>query len=191
MKLRKIVIVLFVTLSLVSCAPAVQVNPTETVLPAATSTPILPTPTITPTSIFEDLPDASDLSKWVDNYVHYYNGKVTINGIEIDVSQYPTASLVTNSNLSSLPLGNCKQGIYLYKDQTYFTHDDIAKVEQWYRQQGWQDFIIKGHSIGLYINTQQNLATIDIGAMHRVFYSTSDKLTEIHSDMQVFICPER
>lgn len=191
MKLRKMVTVLFFTLISVSCAPAVQVDPTETVLPAPTITPILPTPALTPTAVFEELPDASDLSKWVDNYVLYYNGKVTINGLEVDVSQYPTAALVTNSNLASLPLGNCKQGIYLFKDQTYFTHDDIVTVEQWYRQQGWQDFIIKGHSLGLYKNTEQNLATINIGAMHRVFYSASNNLTKIHADMQVFICPER
>jgi GH35 family endo-1,4-beta-xylanase len=88
MKIKNIVTVLLVTIILASCAPAVQptpIPPTETAVP--TITPVPPTPTITPTPAPENLADAKDLSKWVDNYVHAFGGKVTVNGVDMDANQ--------------------------------------------------------------------------------------------------------
>lgn len=54
--------------------------------PAAT-----PTPTITPTPAPQSLADAPDLSTWVEEYVHAYGGKVTVNGAEMDAEQLTEA----------------------------------------------------------------------------------------------------
>jgi endo-1,4-beta-xylanase len=85
MKIKNIVTVLLVAFILASCVPGAKVVPTETAIPSIT--PIPSTPTITPTPAPENLADAKDLSKWVDDFVHAYGGKVTVNGAEMDASQ--------------------------------------------------------------------------------------------------------
>ncbi|MBI5351895.1 MAG: endo-1,4-beta-xylanase [Chloroflexi bacterium] len=87
MKIKNIVTVLLVAFILVSCAPAANIVPTETAVPTLTVTPIPSTPTTTSTPAPENLADAKDLSKWVDDYVHAYGGKVIVNGAEMDASQ--------------------------------------------------------------------------------------------------------
>lgn len=79
--------VLLIAFMLVSCVPAATVVPTETAVPTSTFTAVPPMPTITSTPAPENLADAKDLSKWVDDYVHAYGGKVTVNGVELDSSQ--------------------------------------------------------------------------------------------------------
>ena len=75
---------LFVFL-LSSCAPIATVIPTPTTIPS-TNTPL--PPTVTPTLAPENLADASDLPTWIEQYVNAYGGKVTINGTEMDASQF-------------------------------------------------------------------------------------------------------
>ena len=89
MKIKNIVTSLLVAI-LVSCAPAVSVTmivPTETTTPASTFTSIPPTSTITPTPAPENLADTKDLSKWIDNYVHAFGGKVIVNNVEMNSDQ--------------------------------------------------------------------------------------------------------
>jgi hypothetical protein len=162
------------------------------VIPVPTSmfAPTLPNPTITPTPEFSKLPDMGDLAMWVNNYVHEDQGKVTFNGIEIDTSQYPTAKLATDSTLSSSPLGNCDQGIYFYQSRTYSTVDSISEVDKWYRQHGWQDFIIKGSAFGLYTSTNPIMTPIHIETMQNVDFSTKSELTIIDLDLQILVCPD-
>jgi GH35 family endo-1,4-beta-xylanase len=51
MKIQEIITSLFVSIILVSCAPAAKVVPTETAIPTLTITPIPSTPTISPTPV--------------------------------------------------------------------------------------------------------------------------------------------
>jgi GH35 family endo-1,4-beta-xylanase len=73
--------------------------PTVTPVPSSTPTitPIPPTPTVMPTPTPENIADSKDLSAWVDEFVHAYDGKVTVNGVEMDASQL-TNEIRTNSN---------------------------------------------------------------------------------------------
>jgi hypothetical protein len=64
MKIKNNITVLFVALTLVSCAPVVKVVPTETAVSTLTLTPVSPTSTIapTPTLTFDDLRAIIDAS---------------------------------------------------------------------------------------------------------------------------------
>jgi len=90
---RKMLWVILVAFILASCAPAVAVVPsTETAIPEATIplptvTLIPPTLTVVPTPTPENIADAKDLSKWIDDYVHAYGGKIVVNGVEMDANQ--------------------------------------------------------------------------------------------------------
>lgn len=87
MKLRAIIPFLLTITFLVSCAPGTAVpEPTGTANPTATTAP-----TITPTPAQQNLSDAPDLPTWVEEYVHAYGGKVTINGTEMDADQLTAA----------------------------------------------------------------------------------------------------
>ena len=91
MKTKNIVTVLLVTILLASCTPAVTLMPsTETAIP--------PTPTITPTPAPENLADAKDLSRWIDNYVHAFGGKVKVNSVDMDADQL-TAGIRKNAEV--------------------------------------------------------------------------------------------
>lgn len=84
----KILWVISIVFFLASCAPAaITVAPTETALPLATITPIPPTLTVVPTPTPENIADAKDLSKWIDDYVYAYGGQVMVNGVEMDTTQ--------------------------------------------------------------------------------------------------------
>jgi GH35 family endo-1,4-beta-xylanase len=98
--------VLVISLLITSCGagqPATpSVSPTPTVAPTPTPTfsatlPATPTttPTVTPTPAPENLADANDLHVWIDDYVHAYGGKVTVNGVERDANQL-LAAVKTN-----------------------------------------------------------------------------------------------
>lgn len=90
MKIKNVITVLLVAIILASCVPTGQtalISPTQTVVPISTPTPIPSTPTITPTPAPENLADAEDLSKWINNYVHAFGGKVTVNGVDMDATQ--------------------------------------------------------------------------------------------------------
>lgn len=87
MKIKIIVTALLVSIIFVSCAPAAKVGPIETAIPTSTFTIIHPTPSITPTPAPENIADSQDLSIWVDEFVHAYGGKVTVNGVEMEASQ--------------------------------------------------------------------------------------------------------
>lgn len=101
---------ILVAFILASCAPAVAVVlSTETAIPEATillptttlipptltfvptpkptTTLIPPTLTVVPTPKPENIKDAKDLSKWIDDYVHAYGGKIVFNGVEMDTNQ--------------------------------------------------------------------------------------------------------
>jgi len=83
MKPSQFIIVILLATFLASCAPG-------TATPAPTLTVISSTtfePTITPTPAPESLADAPALSTWVEEYVHAYGGKVTVNGVEMDAQQ--------------------------------------------------------------------------------------------------------
>jgi GH35 family endo-1,4-beta-xylanase len=97
MIIKNIVTCLLVSIILVSCAPAAIVVPTETAIPASTITPLLPTSTITPTPAPENIADSKDLPIWVNEFVHAYGGKVTVNGVDIDANQL-TDEIRQNSN---------------------------------------------------------------------------------------------
>ena len=74
-------------LVLSACGIEATEMPTSTTIPATqvpTAT-ITPAPTFTPTP--ETLVTLKDLSLWVDDYVNAYGGKVTVNGVEMDVVQ--------------------------------------------------------------------------------------------------------
>ena len=68
-----------------ACVPGTA-TPITTATPTATSTP-----TITPTPAPQNLADAPDLPTWVEDYVHAYGGKVTVNGAEMDAEQLTEA----------------------------------------------------------------------------------------------------
>jgi len=86
MKNKNIIAILFALFILASCSPAVTaVPPTETVIPTSTFTPI--PPTLTPTPAPEKITEAKDFSKWIDDYVHAYGGKIMVNNVEMDSSQ--------------------------------------------------------------------------------------------------------
>jgi endo-1,4-beta-xylanase len=88
MKVKNIVVVLLIALILASCMPAVSTVSTETaVLSTSTSIAVPVTPTITLTLAPENIADAKDLSKWVNDYVHAYGGKVAVNDVELGASQ--------------------------------------------------------------------------------------------------------
>ena len=87
MKIKNIVTVLLVASFLASCSPAAKVVPKETIVPTLPFTSVPPILTITPTPTPENITDAKDLSVWVDEFVHAYGGKVTVNGVEMNASQ--------------------------------------------------------------------------------------------------------
>ena len=88
MKIKNIVTVLLVAFILASCAPAAKAVPTETAIPTSTFTPIpTATATITPTPTPENIANAKDLPVWLDDFVHAYGDKITVNGIEMNASQ--------------------------------------------------------------------------------------------------------
>ncbi len=88
MKIKNIITVLLVTFILASCAPAAKVVPTEMAIPISTFTPApTATATITLTPAPENIADAKNLSVWINDYVHAFGGKVTVNGIEMNASQ--------------------------------------------------------------------------------------------------------
>lgn len=85
MKTRIAFLTIFlITFFMASCTPVTTLAPTTTltVVPSAT---LVPTVTATPTP--ETLADAKDLPAWVDEFVHAYGGKVTVNGAEMDAVQ--------------------------------------------------------------------------------------------------------
>jgi len=59
-------------------------------MPTTASTAIIE-PTITLTPAPQSLADAPDLSTWVEDYVHAYESKVTVNGVEMDAEQLTAA----------------------------------------------------------------------------------------------------
>ncbi|HPS41493.1 MAG TPA: endo-1,4-beta-xylanase, partial [Anaerolineaceae bacterium] len=74
---------------LTSCAPGRATTPptaTMTVEPTATAAP-----TITPTPTPITLADSPGLPGWVEEYVHAYGGKVTVNGVQMDAEQLTAA----------------------------------------------------------------------------------------------------
>lgn len=82
-----ILIIFLITFILASCTPGTPAPmPTATAMPTATTVP-----TITPTPAPQSLAETFDLPKWVDEYVHAYGGKVTVNGAEMDAQQLATA----------------------------------------------------------------------------------------------------
>ena len=82
----KIIIgLLLASLMLSSCAP-------QTAKPASKSIPTATiAPTVTPTPTPATLANSPDLPSWVEDYVHAYGGKVTIDGEEMDAEQLTTA----------------------------------------------------------------------------------------------------
>ena len=96
MKTKKLFTVVLAVV-LASCMPASISTPTEKPVPTATITLtfVLPTttpaPTITSTPVPENLADIKDLQVWVEQYVHAYGGKVTVNGTEMSASQLTDA----------------------------------------------------------------------------------------------------
>jgi len=84
MKTRITILFFFLTtILLVSCAPG-------TVTPTATPSAII-IPTITPTPAPATLADLPELSNWIEEYVHAYGGKVTVNGVKMDSRQLTAA----------------------------------------------------------------------------------------------------
>ena len=87
MKIKNIITVLLIAFILASCAPAAKVVSTETTIPAQTLTPIPATPTITPTPTPENIADSKKLSVWVNDYVHAFGGRVTVDSVEMNANQ--------------------------------------------------------------------------------------------------------
>ena len=96
MKTKTIITTLLVFFVLASCAPTTQaaatVVPTETESAIPTSTLTLtPIPTatasITPSPAPENLADAKDLPMWINEFVHAYGSKITVNGVEMNAIQ--------------------------------------------------------------------------------------------------------
>jgi endo-1,4-beta-xylanase len=88
MKIKSVITILLLAIILVSCAPAVTtIPPTETAIPSSTFAPVPPTFTVVPTPTPENIADAKDLPKWIDDFVHAYGEKILINGVELDASQ--------------------------------------------------------------------------------------------------------
>jgi hypothetical protein len=85
MKKYILVIGLFFFLSACQATPARVPTATSTPVPPSTFTPIPPTSTPKPAP--ENIADAKDLSIWINDYVHAFGGKVTVNGVEMDASQ--------------------------------------------------------------------------------------------------------
>jgi len=113
--------------------------------------------------------------------------------LKLFAAQYPTAQLTSTSGLAySLRAcsGSSKNGIYLYGDRLYLTEDTILQVDKWYREHGWQDFMIKGNPVGLSASPGLNFGIFSINALHRVYYNADDSLTKINSDVQIFFCPQ-
>jgi len=82
-------------LIIAACSPQTAA-PVQTTSAAATVVPTATTaPTVTPTPAPESLADAPDLSTWVEEYVHAYGDKVTVNGVEMDAEQL-TATIKQN-----------------------------------------------------------------------------------------------
>ncbi len=126
MKMKKIVTALLISFVLASCAPAATVVPTETAAPTITFTPIptetaaptptftpIPsTPTITPTPAPENISDVKDFSVWVDEFVHAFGGKITINGVEMNTDQL--VSEVSKNSESFIQMKNIDGNDYLF-----------------------------------------------------------------------------
>lgn len=86
---RKIVLILAIILMTLanSCAPGTAAPaPIATVMPTATTAA-----TLTSTPAPQTLADMPELSAWVEEYVHTYGGKVTVNGVEMDTQQLTAA----------------------------------------------------------------------------------------------------
>ncbi len=88
--MKPIIIISVIFVIIISaCAPE-----TATPVPTATVTAI-PTATtgatITPTPVPQSLADAPDLPTWVEDYVHAYGSKVTVNGVAMDAKQLSDA----------------------------------------------------------------------------------------------------
>ena len=84
MKNKIIICCLLVSMLVASCTPATTTAPT--VIPTMTTAP-----TITPTLAPQNLADAPDLPIWIEEYVHAYGGKVTVNDVEMDSEQLTNA----------------------------------------------------------------------------------------------------
>lgn len=133
MKTKTIITVLLFAIILVSCAPAVTTVPTETVAPAVAAisietviptstftpvpTPTLtlapPTSTITPTPQPENIADAKDLPVWINRFVRTYNGKIAIDGLELDVNQLTDEILKNDDKFTVLKKVNQTETFFL------------------------------------------------------------------------------
>jgi GH35 family endo-1,4-beta-xylanase len=87
MKIKTLIILFLIVAFLASCAPGTA-TPTATITAMPTVTTA---PTITPTPAPVTLSDLPELSTWVEEYVHAYDGKVSVNGVEMDAEQLTKA----------------------------------------------------------------------------------------------------
>jgi GH35 family endo-1,4-beta-xylanase len=83
-------ILLSMSLVISGCRPTLTPTPTPTFSATLTATPTTK-PTVMPTPAPENLADANDLHVWIDDYVHAYGGRVSVNGVESDADQLLTA----------------------------------------------------------------------------------------------------
>jgi GH35 family endo-1,4-beta-xylanase len=77
---------LSISVMISGCGPTLTPEPTPTFSAALTTTPTTK-PTATATPAPDNLADAKDLPVWIENYVHAYGGKVTVNGMEKDANR--------------------------------------------------------------------------------------------------------
>jgi hypothetical protein len=146
MKMRNIVTVLLIAFVLASCAPAAKVVPTEKAIPTSTLIPVTPTSIIIPTSTPENIADAKDLSKWIDDYVHAYGGKVMVNGLEMDASQLTDE---IRKNAKSFIQTKKVYGIqYLFLLVNDFPLAKMGTENKW-QTVGLRDLINDGFEIGV------------------------------------------
>lgn len=148
MKIKTIVIVWLVVI-LISCAPTAKVVPTETAIPTPTFTPLPPTnaPTFTP----ENIADVQNLSLWIDDFVHAYGGKIMVNGAEMDANQLTDKIRNNSSEFTQLKTIN---GI----EYTFIVVNGVP-IAMRENNQKWEKatFAEIARKIGLTVTTRKNL----------------------------------
>jgi len=135
MKMKIIICILLVSVLIVSCAPGTVV-PTVTIIPTT-----IPAPTITPTPAPQSLADTPDLPTWVEEYVHAYGGKVTVNNTEIDTEELTTSIRQNPEAFTQTKTINSKETSFLVVNEVPLA---IKNTDSAWREIGYKDLKTSG-----------------------------------------------
>jgi hypothetical protein len=110
----------------------------------------------------------------------------------IRVPVYPnlTGHYSTDFGLKWYDCGDVsKFGFSIHKEGSYYSSDELESVKRWYKQFGWDDFIIKGHDLGIFNQSEQAIGELQITIWKRAQYLPGT--LEILTDSDISFCLPR